>query len=74
MALLWEQWAYHVDDGHLSEYDRRSAMNVVFVDGHTKWKRLADAMTARYTSGPDLHGLFRESEPHDPFYGLDFSP
>jgi prepilin-type N-terminal cleavage/methylation domain-containing protein/prepilin-type processing-associated H-X9-DG protein len=73
MALVWEQWAYHADDPHASEYDRRAAMNVLFVDGHVRWRRLSDAATARYGSGPDLHGLFRETSPADPLYGLDFT-
>ncbi len=72
MALLWEQWGYHWDDGHASEYERRAAMNILFVDGHVRWRRLADATTARYGSGPDLHGLFRADCPKDPLYGLDF--
>ncbi len=72
LALLWEQWAYHEGDGHLSEYDRRSAMNVAFVDGHTAWRRLSDSMTARFTGGPDLHGLFAESNPSDPHFAMDF--
>ncbi len=74
MALAWEQWAYHVEGGHLSEYDRRSAMNVLFADGHVQWKRLGDASTARYGLGPDLHGLFRENAPLDPLFGEDFAP
>ena len=74
LALLWEQWAYHIGNGHMSEYDRRSAMNVLFTDGHARWRRLADASTARYGMGPDLHGLFRESEPSDPLFGVDFVP
>lgn len=73
MALLWEQWAYHDgENAHASEYDRRTAMNVLFVDGHVRWRRLAEATTARLGTGPDLHGLFREAVPGDPLYGLDF--
>jgi prepilin-type N-terminal cleavage/methylation domain-containing protein/prepilin-type processing-associated H-X9-DG protein len=72
MSLLWEQWAYHVGNGMLSEYDRRSEMNVVFVDGHAKWKRLSDSSSARYESGPDLHGLFCDHDPAHPLYGMDF--
>jgi prepilin-type N-terminal cleavage/methylation domain-containing protein/prepilin-type processing-associated H-X9-DG protein len=73
MALLWEQWAYHDGNNeHASEYDRRTAMNILFVDGHARWRRLADATTAIYGSGPDLHGLFRETASGDPLYGLDF--
>jgi prepilin-type N-terminal cleavage/methylation domain-containing protein/prepilin-type processing-associated H-X9-DG protein len=71
-ALLWEQWAYHAADPHASEYDRRAAMNVLFVDGHVRWRRLSDASTARYGSGPNLHGLFQEGLPADPLYGRDF--
>jgi len=56
-ALLWEQWAYHIDS-KLSEYDRRAAMNVMFVDGHAHWTRLSDTTTALFGSGPDLHWLF----------------
>ena len=74
MALAWEQWAYHLDGGHLSEYDRRAAMNIVFADGHAQWKRLGDASTARYGLGPDLHGLFREDHPLDSLSGEDFAP
>ena len=74
MALVWEQWGYHVGSGHLSEYDRRSAMNIVFADGHARWKRLNDASTARYGLGPDLHGFFREEAPADPLAGMDFTP
>jgi prepilin-type processing-associated H-X9-DG protein len=74
MALMWEQWGYHVDDGHLSEYDRRTEMNVLFLDSHVRWKRLSDATTARYGSGPDLHGLYQERNAADPFYGMDFVP
>lgn len=74
LALLWEQWGYHTGDGHLSEYDRRAAMNVLFVDSHVKWHRLADAATARYGMGPDLHGLFKETDPDNPLYGMDFVP
>jgi prepilin-type processing-associated H-X9-DG protein len=73
LALLWEQWAYH--DGanrHASEYDRRTAMNLLFLDGHVRWRRLADATTARFGQGPDLHWLFRELMPGDPWHGLDF--
>lgn len=73
MALLWEQWAYHGDNSHASEYDRRAAMNVLFVDGHVHWRRLSDATTARYGSGPNLHGLFSAGSPADPLYGLDFA-
>ncbi len=72
LALLWEQWGYHVGDGHASEYDRSAAMNILFTDGHTNWHRLSDATTARYGSGPDLHGLFREDAPDDAQYGADF--
>ena len=74
LALLWEQWGYHEGDGHDSEYQRRAAMNVLFVDGHVRWKRLENATTARYGSGPDLHNLFQESVPDDALYGLDFVP
>jgi prepilin-type N-terminal cleavage/methylation domain-containing protein/prepilin-type processing-associated H-X9-DG protein len=74
MALLWEQWGYHADNPHASEYERRAAMNVLFVDGHVRWHRLADTTTARYGAGPDLHGLFCETCPDHPLYGLDFVP
>ena len=74
LALFWEQWAYHEGSGHLSEYDRRSAMNVAFLDGHARWRRLADATTSRYGSGPNLHGIFKEGDEADPFTGLDFVP
>jgi prepilin-type N-terminal cleavage/methylation domain-containing protein/prepilin-type processing-associated H-X9-DG protein len=72
MAMLWEQWAYHVGNGMLSEFDRRSEMNVVFMDGHAKWKRFSDASTARFGDGPDLHSLFSGSGPSNAFYGMDF--
>jgi prepilin-type N-terminal cleavage/methylation domain-containing protein/prepilin-type processing-associated H-X9-DG protein len=74
MALVWEQWAYHADNPHASEYERRAAMNLLFVDGHVGWRRLADATTARYGAGPDLHGLFCETCPGHPLYGRDFVP
>jgi type II secretory pathway pseudopilin PulG len=57
MALLWEQWAYHIDS-KLSEHDRRAAMNVIFVDNHAHWTRLSDTTTARFGTGPDLHWIF----------------
>ena len=72
MAALWEQWGYHVGDGHASEYERRAALNVVFLDGHAKWKRLSEATSAKYGSGPNLHGLFSPTPPDDPLIGVDF--
>lgn len=59
-TLLWEQWAFH-GEAVLSEYDRRAEMNMVFVDGHTAWVRLANTTNALYSKGPDLHWL-----PSDP--------
>jgi prepilin-type N-terminal cleavage/methylation domain-containing protein/prepilin-type processing-associated H-X9-DG protein len=72
MAMIWEQWAYHIGNGMQSEFDRRSEMNIAFVDGHTKWKRLCDSSSARSGTGPDLHGLFGEKNPDNPSYGMDF--
>jgi prepilin-type N-terminal cleavage/methylation domain-containing protein len=72
LALLWEQWGYHAGDGHDSEFERRTAMNILFLDNHARWKRLSDTTTARYDTGPNLHGLFRSNLPDDPLYGLDF--
>ena len=72
LALLWEQWAYHHADGHGSEYDRDSAMNIAFVDGHVKWRRLADSTAARFGMGPNLHELFKENEPDHSAHGQDF--
>jgi prepilin-type N-terminal cleavage/methylation domain-containing protein/prepilin-type processing-associated H-X9-DG protein len=72
MAMLWEQWAYHIGNGMLGEYDSRSEINVLFVDGHTKWKRLSEACTARHETGPNLHGLYGEAHPSGPLYGMDF--
>jgi prepilin-type N-terminal cleavage/methylation domain-containing protein/prepilin-type processing-associated H-X9-DG protein len=72
MAMLWEQWAYHVGNGMLGEYDSRAEMNVLFVDGHSKWKRLAEACTARQETGPNLHGLYSDPYPAGTLYGMDF--
>ncbi|MBM3460180.1 MAG: prepilin-type N-terminal cleavage/methylation domain-containing protein [Armatimonadetes bacterium] len=72
MALLWEQWAYHWGDGHASEFERRATMNLLSVAGDVRWRRLSDSSTARFGTGPDLHGLFHEARPHDPLYGRDF--
>jgi len=69
-ALLWEQWAYHIDS-NMSEYDRRSAMNVVFVDGHAHWIRLSDTTTAIFGSGPDLHWYFVGSGNSKDYTGTD---
>ena len=72
MALLWEQWGYHEGDGHDSEFERHTAMNILFLDNHARWKRLSDTTTARYDIGPDLHRFFRSNTPDDSLYGLDF--
>ncbi len=72
MALLWEQWAYHRGDGHASEFERLAAMNILSVAGDVRWRRLTDTSTGRFGSGPDLHGLFRETRPDDPLFGRDF--
>lgn len=55
MVMIWEQWAYHLP-GLQSEYDRRAQMNVAFVDGHVRWLRLAETSSARFGSGPNMHG------------------
>lgn len=55
MALVWEQWAYHAE--WEPENDKRASLNVAFVDGHVEYKRMADATTADWPNGPDLHGF-----------------
>jgi prepilin-type N-terminal cleavage/methylation domain-containing protein/prepilin-type processing-associated H-X9-DG protein len=70
MALLWEQWAYHGTKG--SEWERRSAMNILFLDGHVRWKRLSDSSSARYGAGPDLHPCFQPPPSSPELAGLDF--
>ena len=71
MAMVWEQWAYHIDS-KLSEHDRRASMNVVFVDNHVHWTRLADTTTAIFGSGPDLHWIFvGKSEASADYTGVD---
>ncbi len=57
MVLLWEQYDFHNPGGH-SEHDRRSALNVAFVDGHTRRIRLSETTSARFGMGPDLHWAF----------------
>ena len=55
-----------------AEYERRAAMNIMFLDGHAKWKRLSEATSAQYGSGPNLHGLFSPKSPDDSLFGVDF--
>jgi len=70
MAMVWEQWAYHMDP-HYSEYDRRAAINIGFVDGHTKWIRLSDTTSARFGNGPDLRWPFVGSGASSEYDGED---
>jgi prepilin-type N-terminal cleavage/methylation domain-containing protein/prepilin-type processing-associated H-X9-DG protein len=72
-AMVWEQWAYHIDS-NLSEYDRRSAMNVLFADGHAHWTRLSDTTSAAFGSGPDLHWIFVGSGDAQGYSGNDVLP
>ncbi|HZO87483.1 MAG TPA: prepilin-type N-terminal cleavage/methylation domain-containing protein [Chthonomonadaceae bacterium] len=73
MLMVWEQWAFHTDE-MLSEYDRRAQMNGVFVDGHAAWIRLEDTTSARFGSGPDLHGDFPGVGTGQSFRGADVLP
>lgn len=78
MALLWEQKDFH-NGGKNNDSARASQMNVLFVDGHAHWKRMADATTAVLihsisptdTTAPDLNLLF-SSPGHEDYYGADF--
>lgn len=57
MAMLWEQWSFHQTEVH-SEHDRRSRLNLAFVDGHVEPVDLDRTTSARYGTGPDLHWFF----------------
>ncbi len=57
MAMLWEQWSFHIDP-NFSEHDRRSRLNLAFADGHVHPVDLDRTTSARYGTGPDLHWLF----------------
>ena len=71
MALFWEQRDFH-HGGNYSEYDRRAALNVAFVDGHTRWLRLSETTSAKFGSGPDLHWVFVPTgENSSAFEGMD---
>ena len=75
MALLWEQKDFH-NGGSNNDFARVSQMNVLFVDGHAHWKRMADATTAALIgpvlgTGPNLNVLFN-SPGHEDYYGADF--
>ncbi len=75
MALLWEQKDFH-NGGNNNDFARASEMNVLFLDGHAKWKRMRDATTASLissivNSGPNLNGLF-SSPGYEEYYGVDF--
>lgn len=75
MALLWEQKDFHMG-GNNNDFTRASQLNVLFVDGHARWKRMADSTTAAIITpilgtGPNLNGLF--SLPgYEDIYGEDF--
>ena len=75
MAMLWEQKDFHMG-GDNNDFSRASQMNVLFVDGHARWKRMADATTAAliaplFGRGPNLNVLF-SSPGYEEDYGADF--
>ena len=75
MALVWEQKDFH-HGGKNNDFARVSDMNVLFVDGHARWKRMADATTAAlispvYGTGPNLNDIFSSADQED-YYGADF--
>lgn len=69
-AMLWEQWAYHLDI-HYSEHDSRAVLNTVFADGHARPLRLSDTTTAHFGVGPDLHWEFIGAGAASAFDGAD---
>ncbi|HZT43306.1 MAG TPA: prepilin-type N-terminal cleavage/methylation domain-containing protein [Chthonomonadaceae bacterium] len=74
LALMWEQQGYHSTNGHTSEFDRNTSMNIMFLDGHAGYHSLADTTTAQFGAGPDLHIFFQaDNAPDTSLYGADFS-
>lgn len=59
---IWEQWAYHTGEMQ-NEHDRRSRLNVSFVDGHIRTLLLSKTTSAMYGNGPDLHFPFAGTGP-----------
>ncbi|HLV81783.1 MAG TPA: prepilin-type N-terminal cleavage/methylation domain-containing protein [Chthonomonadaceae bacterium] len=73
LALMWEQWGYHSTNGHTSEFDRFTSMNITFLDGHAGWHSLADSTTAQFGGVPNLHIFFQADNTSDTsLYGVDF--
>ena len=73
LALMWEQEGYHSSNGHTSEFDSGTSMNILFLDNHAGWHSLAESTTAQYGGTPNLHILFQaDNAPDTSLYGVDF--
>ena len=73
LALMWEQQGYHSSNGHTSEFDSDTSMNILFLDNHASWHSLAESTTAQYGGTPNLHILFQaDNAPDTSLYGVDF--
>ena len=76
MAMIWEQKDFH-KGGVNNDFARASEMNVLYTDGHVRWKRLSEATTSilDYSldgKGTNLNVLFPCTPLGCDHYGQDF--